>query len=296
LSRRILIIANPKAGLRWREGLPEACRERLRAAGHRAEIAWARGPQDSLRLAREASAHFEVVASLGGDGTAGQVADGLVGGEAALGIIPAGTRNVVARELGIPRSPLRAAAALGEYPFRRASLGWAARRHFILCLSAGIDVEVLSEAERLSPGHLSLGVHGRAIWRTLRRRRWPRLLAHLPGGSVEGSLAIVSNAKTYAAFFRAAPRGGLDAPHLHVTVHRGRTRISLLRSMIAMLRGRHTELPDVVTEACQTLRLEPVEGRVSYERDGDVEGCLPLELRAVPEAVWLAAPETGPGA
>jgi diacylglycerol kinase family enzyme len=103
-------------------------------------------------------------------------------------------------------------------------------------------------------------------------------------------VAIVSKAKTYAAYFRAAPGGGLRDRHLHLSLFRGETRRSLLLGFLAMLGGRHGNLRAVETVTCDWLRLAPVGDPVPYERDGDSEGHLPLEVRVVPDALDLAAP------
>jgi diacylglycerol kinase family enzyme len=295
VSRRILIVANPVAGIRQRNGALEACVSRLEGLGQRVETVRTEGPGDAARLAREAAPSFELVAAMGGDGTVGQVADGLTGTETALGIIPTGSRNVLARELGLPRNPVAAAALLAELPVRRASLGWAAGRHFALCLSAGMDARVLQEAERLSPGRLTLRVFARAMLSTtLAPGPLARLRIRVEDAELEGSLAIVSNARTYAGYFRPAPEGGVDSPTLHLSVFHGRSRASVYRAAAAMTRGLHGRLQDVTTRSFDRLRLEPVDGPVPYERDGDLEGELPVEIRAAPGAVRLAAPPSSP--
>jgi YegS/Rv2252/BmrU family lipid kinase len=295
VSRRILIVANPVAGIRKRNGILQACARRLEERGQRVETALTAGPGDAIRLAREAAPSYDLVAAMGGDGTVGQVAEGLTGSETALGIVPTGSRNVLARELGLPRDPVTAAGLLAELPVRRASLGWAAGRHFVLCVSAGVDARVLQEAERLSPGRLTLRVFALAMLRmTLSTVPLGRLLVRVEDEELEGSVAIISNARTYGGFFRPAPEGGVDAPRLDLTVFRGRSRASLYRAAAAMTRGRHGRLSDVTVRPFTSLRLEPVDEPVPYERDGDLEGELPVEVRAAPGTVRLAAPPGRP--
>lgn len=295
MSRRILIVANPVAGIRRKNGVLQACLRRLEERGQSVETAQTTGPGDATRLAREAASSFDLVAAMGGDGTVGQVAEGLTGTETALGIVPTGSRNVLARELGLPRDPVASAGLLAELPVRRASLGWAAGRHFVLCVSAGVDARLLQEAERLSPGRLTLPVFARATLRmTLSAEPLGRLLVRVDGEELEGSVAIISNARTYGGFFRPAPEGGVDSPRLDLTVFHGRSRASLYRAAAAMTRGRHGRLPAVTVRPFQTLRLEPMDEPVPYERDGDVEGTLPVEVRAAPGTVLLAAPARRP--
>ena len=290
MSRRILIVTNPVAARRHREGLPEACARSVTKAGHRAEVAYTEGPGDARRLAREARDDFDIVAALGGDGTLGQVADGLVGGRAAVGIIPAGTRNVIAREVGMPLRPEAAAAALGDLPLRPLSLGWANGHHFVLCVSAGIDAVVMQRALRGSRGRLTVPALVRALSGILIRGSWPVVRVEGPDGPVEGALAVVANARGYGGLLRMAPDASLAEGKLHVCVVRGATRRALLRALAGMISGGHVRRPDVSYFACDQVRVEAADTAVDWERDGDLEGSLPLEARAVPEALLLASP------
>jgi len=154
-----------------------------------------------------------------------------------------------------------------------------------------MDARVLQEAERLSPGRLTLRVFARAMLSmTLASGPLARLRIRLEDEELEGSMAIISNARTYAGYFQPAPEGGLDSPSLHLSVFHGRSRGSIYRAAAAMTRGLHGRLRDVSTRSLERLSLEAVDAPVPYERDGDLEGELPVEIRAAPGTVWLAAP------
>src|SRR5262245_5394861 len=102
VSRSALLIANPAAGFSPTEQRAERAVERLRALGVRAELHRTTGPRDAEGAARDAATSFDIVVAAGGDGTVHEVANGLAGTRSALGVVPLGSMNILARELGMP--------------------------------------------------------------------------------------------------------------------------------------------------------------------------------------------------
>ena len=127
---------------------------------------WADGPEEVGRLAREAAdAGTDVVLAMGGDGVVHHAANGLVGTETALGIIPAGTTNVVAKILGVPHTAIKAARAVSGYGVRRQTLArivaGTARgdmvRYAVFAYGIGFDADVVELAERRPYSKLNFG-------------------------------------------------------------------------------------------------------------------------------------------
>ena len=103
-------------------------------------------------LARDAvDRDFDAVLAFGGDGTINEVAQGLVSTDVALGILPGGSTNVLARSLGIPTNPVDATGFVGERLRaglrRRVNVGSANGRFFVLCTGMGLDAEVVRRVE-----------------------------------------------------------------------------------------------------------------------------------------------------
>lgn len=103
-------------------------------------------------LARDAvDRDFDAVLAFGGDGTINEIAQGLVETDVALGILPGGSTNVVARSLGIPVDPVEATGFVGERlrdgVRRRINVGQAGERFFLLCAGMGLDAEVVKRVE-----------------------------------------------------------------------------------------------------------------------------------------------------
>lgn len=104
---RILLIINPISGTNSKHGLRELIETRVRAMGHTIDTQLTSAPGDGTTIAREAVSNgYDIVLACGGDGTVNEVAAGLVGSEVALGILPNGSGNGLARHIDIPVDPV----------------------------------------------------------------------------------------------------------------------------------------------------------------------------------------------
>src|SRR5712691_7162799 len=117
---RVVVVANPTSGRGKGAKIIPKVEERLRSLGVDFVMHVSTGPQDPERLSREAASEgADVVAALGGDGHVGLCANGILGTDAALAVIPAGTGNDFARHLGLDRKHPVAAAELLVHPVTR---------------------------------------------------------------------------------------------------------------------------------------------------------------------------------
>lgn len=206
--KRLLLIVNPSAsgftGARLRQ-----MQERLRTDFELATV-WPESPAESRQAASTgAKEGFDVVAAMGGDGTVHHVANGLIGTEAALGVIPSGTTNVIGRLLGIRRRnaahviksgvPTSVAAAA-------ATLDGSPRPEFALfSVGTGYDAEVLDTADRQPASKLSLGsLHYagsalRVLWSRFRDRT-PSLRVTAHGRHAEAVAVSIQVQSSYTYF------------------------------------------------------------------------------------------------
>jgi YegS/Rv2252/BmrU family lipid kinase len=153
--RRLPVIVNPASGPD--QPVLKQLNRAFRTAGRDWEILLTRQAGDAHRLAAELRAAGEpVIAICGGDGTLKEAAGALAGGEAALAILPGGTGNALATELGIPLN-LEAAAALACQPapaLRAVDLGQIGEHLFVLRASLGLETELLRGTDRALKDHL----------------------------------------------------------------------------------------------------------------------------------------------
>jgi diacylglycerol kinase family enzyme len=225
---RIALIANPYASrfsVRQRDRVAAAL-----GAAHDLELLQTRHRGQATDLARQAVAGgAEVVAVLGGDGTVNEVVNGLRGSTAALGLLGGGRVNVVARGLGLPADPDRAAARLLELlaagARRRLTLGVADGRCFALNAGLGLGGAIVREVERRQRAKQLYGDRAyvaaglKALLVDVDRDRL-HLTVHLEDGRppLRGFFALVGNGDPFTYLgrrpFRPTPQatwdGGLD--------------------------------------------------------------------------------------
>src|SRR5207248_8260920 len=132
------LIHNPAAGPRSRAADLAIVRSLLCAHGWALRMEATTGPATATALAREAVERGDdVVIVAGGDGTINEVIQALAGTTVALGVLPAGTVNVWAREIGLPARPVAAAKALADGAYRSVDLGRAGDRCLLLRAGSG---------------------------------------------------------------------------------------------------------------------------------------------------------------
>src|SRR5262245_7385529 len=144
---RAALIFNPAArGMQAQGGRRvEQVLSVLAAEGLKVQATPTAGPGDATRLARDAvTSHCDVLIACGGDGTINEVIGGMAGSDVPLLVIPGGTSNVLARELGLPRELSACVALLRKGVIRRVSLGRAGERFFILMAGIGVDAGVVA--------------------------------------------------------------------------------------------------------------------------------------------------------
>ncbi len=163
-----VIIANPVAGAFPQHHMHEyeETISYLQERGWQTELWLTDGPGAAQKLARRAVEEQKtVVIAAGGDGTINEVIQALAGSETALGVLPMGTVNVWAREMGIPLDRARARDILVHGQTRRIDLGRVNERYFLLMAGVGIDGEVTQAVERKPLKRLgALGYILAALW------------------------------------------------------------------------------------------------------------------------------------
>ncbi|MCC7019017.1 MAG: hypothetical protein IT332_04650 [Ardenticatenales bacterium] len=320
------VIANPSAGRGGRRAALEAAVERWRRRGWSVAWHWTGGPGDAAALARTAAADgIEVVAVAGGDGTVNEVANGLAGSATALAVLPSGTANVLAAQLGLVRwpSPLRtpdlsaAADSLAAGVIRRVDLGLAEPagrpgRYFLLWAGVGLDAAVAAAIE--GPGRPlkeRFGALGFA-WVALRsamRARGGEAIVRIDGVRTRGRLhgIVLHNIPLYAGIAHLAPEARLDDGRLDAVVLMGDTRREALG---AWLRAGRAASPGAFTRRVVLGRSAPhhplavpatvvhVVGRPPQAVHVDAEpwGTTPVRFSVVPGALALVVPAGAPAA
>ncbi len=287
--RRLLIIHNPAAGQR-REGAFARALDLIREAGCECTIAETGARGDATRIARAADASaFDAVVAAGGDGTIAEAVNGLVGRGLPLALIPLGTSNVLAHEIGIGDSMERAAqAAIGG---RRRAIALARADGLYCCLmvSAGFDSRAMC---RVRPALKRLlgewAYHIAGLEEVLLGSR-VMLEIEIDGARHRAASVIVANGRLYGGKYACAPDADLTQPVLQTVLMRRAGRWNMIRYGLALMMGRLPRLADVDTIPGNTIRLLAPAGQ-PVQSDGDPIGELPVTVSVEADAIELLVP------
>jgi YegS/Rv2252/BmrU family lipid kinase len=299
-ARRLLVIFNPTAGNRAQRRLAEwlACLERLGAAVSLSET---NAPRHAEALARAADpALVDAVVAAGGDGTINEVVNGLADSSLPLGILPLGTANVLAGEIGLPRRPMDVARILAfatarpVWPGEAWAEGAATGRRFLIMAGAGFDAEVVERLDlplkrRLAKLGLGKLAYVASIMGRLRDYRPCSYRAELDGVAVEGASLVAAKAHFYGGRFVLAPAARVDDPAFHVVLFGRGGRVAALGYMAAMAAGTLPRCRSVRIVPARQVRLTEPPGAV-VQIDGDVHARLPVMLRIAATPLRLIQP------
>jgi diacylglycerol kinase family enzyme len=290
------VLLNASAGTALRDSLdPGALQQRFDAAGASVEVEGV--PLGALasraRQAAEEGAPFVVAA--GGDGTVGTVAAQLVGTRCALGVLPVGTRNHFARDLGLPLDLDAAIATIARGVSRDVDVGEVNGRIFINNASIGLYPEMVVARER----HQRFGwtKNLAMLWssvQTLRRFRLLRVRLAAHGGALRQTtpFVFVGNNEYDMSLFALGQRKCLDQGTLSLYTANVQRRFALLRLAVMALLGRLDQARDFETRCVPELWLDSRWRRLRVALDGEVTMLAPpLHFRTRQGALRVLAPE-----
>ena len=290
----ILVIHNPVAGF-WQRNKLRIYLKALRKTGRRIIVRKTAGPGDATFIAAEVDPRqVETVVAAGGDGTIREVADGLAGSGVRLAVLPLGTANVLALELGLGLSPRAAARATAN---AREGIGYAGlvdNHRFLLMVSAGVDARVVARTSCTVKRYIGKAAYAVAAVQELLRPRWGGpITALVDGEAVSGDLIIVTRAQRYAGPFIIAPEADIRGRRLYVVAPQGRGFWSMIRYAAALFTNRLSTLPDVIVREAKEVVLTGPEGH-PVQVDGDAMGSLPVTIRCDEAPITLLWPQDHP--
>jgi len=295
---RYRFIVNPKSGSNAYAGTIRRLRDYLRRRGHTVEVDLTRSLPHAAELARQArSGDYRALVIAGGDGTVRTVAGAMAGSTLPLLIVPTGTENLVAGELGLDGSLETSIRALENGRVRRLDLAIANERHFIAVAGIGFDGEVIRRLSYIRAGHITHTDYLWPICRTFWEYRFAPLRVEADGELLcrEPALAFVGNISRYAVKLEIFPDADCSDGFLDLTVYKcpGR-RVLLGHALLTLLRQSH-RVSSVLRRKCRHIRVSADSPRVAVQLDGDPGPSLPLDIRVFPGAARVLTPPAPPG-
>ena len=293
-ARRLLIIFNPASGWRRRRHF-EAVLARLRQRGCLAQVRETTGRGDAERWAAAADPdRFDALVVAGGDGTVNEAISGLKGSRLPLAVLPLGTANVLAAELGLGADPDAIARTIAEGGARPVTVGIANGRRFLLMAGAGFDAQVVATVDLRVKRWFGKIAYGLAILRQLGDYRFPSYRVTLDGVPHEAASVLVTNAHFYGGSFIAAPAANLESPNFEVGLFERSGRVAAIGYALALALG---FLPRLRSYRIHQARRVEIEGPAGepVQADGDIIARLPVRIEALPAALALIFPPGSEG-
>jgi YegS/Rv2252/BmrU family lipid kinase len=267
--RKALVIYNPVAGRFPVKPFLKTIERELVKAGWRVDIVATRSGDHAVQLGAQAVAEgYEAAFAVGGDGTVGQVASGLRGSETALGVLPAGSSNVWAQELGLPSFtwayPGRLqgnARILADAPIHCVDIGQCNEHFFMMWAGMGLDAMAIHTIEpriRLEkffavPEYAASTIWNASQWHGIRLRLWA------DEQEVEGHflLAVANNIRRYMGGHSIlSPNAHLDDGLLDLWLFHGDSLADAFRIAYELWRGHHVNSDEARRIPFQSLRVQ----------------------------------------
>lgn len=263
----------------------------VRGRGHLVEVhpTWEEG--DGIRLAADAADRgADVVVAVGGDGTLNEVVNGLDGRDAALGVVPLGTANDFAKQIGLPRDADHAMDVVLQRPPLRMDTAALNGRRFVNVSSGGIGAETTAETPadaKASLGPLAYAITGLRKLAGLAPYR-ARFTADELALDAEFLVFAVGNARTTGAGTLLAPHASVTDGYLDVTIVEAMPRREFAQMMLKLKRGEHVATPGVHYARVRTLLVES-ETPISVNVDGENLQLTRLEYHVRPNDLRVYA-------
>lgn len=290
-----VVIFNPTAGTlrRHPERTLQTTIEELERVGIRPELLPTKGAGDATFLARSAvEAGADLILVLGGDGTINEVANGVIPSHVPLGVLPGGTANVLAMELGLGSNLKRAVARLSKSVPRRVAVGRVCgangSRYFLMMGGVGLDATIVTKVNpkwKARTGKLAYWAAGFGqFFNTVKQFE-----VALENQRHSCGFALASRVRNYGGDLEIASGASLLRDDFELVTFEGSNPMRYLAYFAAVAPRMVQKMPGVRTVAAKQVQFA---GQAHVQIDGEYIGETPLEIDMLPDALTLLIPET----
>jgi YegS/Rv2252/BmrU family lipid kinase len=307
MPTRAIVIQNPTAGQgNWQEQI-RAALQTFQRAGWEVTLRETTGQGDATRLAKEAVEEGrDIVVVAGGDGTVNEALQGLAEQtHTALAVLPGGTVNVWATELGSGDAEADIAARIVAGRRRRIDIGRVNDRYFMMMASTGFDAEtsaLVADSPELKKVKRRVGplAYALAAVQTLRTFRGRRLRLEIDGQAVQrrALMVIVGNTRLYGGIAQITYQAHADDGSLDLCVLTGQGPLDLARRLVAVILRRQRQDDNIDYQKVRRVTINTVDTTrpLRVQADGEDVGETPVTLEVIPAALEVIVfPDAPPG-
>ncbi len=295
------VIFNPNSGRGRAGAIAHTVALSLSKRGVECDLRATRRPKEAIVLAEHSAPHVDVVVAIGGDGTINEVTNGMARArdkagpgvrQPMLGIVPAGTVNVLSLELGIPFQVERACAVIAAGKTMSLDQGNVNGRRFMLMMGAGIDaltVRNVDPAAKRRYREMAFVTTGMKLGFT---HKHPAFVVVANGEEYLATFMVAGNSRWYAGRFGVTPMADPTDGVLDLVLYTGLDRAGLAGFWLGVPSGLHLRAKKVLYLHATKAEIRPISNDepIWYQTDGEVAGRLPAHLEVEPHAIEVLIP------
>lgn len=290
----IVYIVNPKAGASSTKPTGHRFQQYLIEKGFDVRLSLTACLNHACDIATDAAVDYDcaMVIVVGGDGTVREVAHGLEGSDKTLLIVPCGTENLLANELGFDEK-LKTLVKTFEAGFvRPLDLGNANGRCFTSIAGFGFDGRVVERVNKRRKGNINYLDYFEPIWRTFWDYKFDELKVEVDGQDVyQGRCVVfVGNISRYAVGLQILHYADFSDGLLDVCIYKCASRLHLIKHSFATMLKQHSYGSDVIYLQGESIVVSSTSNCIKTEVDGDPGPALPVQISVIPQAVNVMVP------
>jgi len=291
----IAYIVNPKAGATSSKLTGRRFEEYLVKKGFEVRGSLTTSLEDVCELATDAAVDYDcaMVVVVGGDGTVREVAEGLEGSDKPLLIVPCGTENLLANELGFDEKLKTIIRTFEAGYIRHLDLGSANGKYFTSIAGFGFDGRVVRRVSEQRAGHIDYFDYFWPIWRTFWDYKFGEMMVEVDGEEIfDGrGLVFVGNISRYAIGLQILHYADFGDGLLDICIYKCASRVHLLKHSAMTVLKQHAGGGDVICRQGKNITVSSDAAGIETEIDGDPGPALPVQIKVIPQAVNVMVPE-----
>ncbi|MCH7558778.1 MAG: NAD(+)/NADH kinase [Planctomycetes bacterium] len=291
----IAYIVNPKSGATGSKLTRRRFEQYLLKRGFDVRVSLTTSLENACELATDAAVEYDcaMVVVVGGDGTVREVAHGLEGSDKPLLIVPHGTENLLANELGFDEKLKTIIRTFEAEYIRPLDLGIANGRCFTSIAGFGFDGQIVKRVSEQRDGHIDHFDYFWPIWRTFWNYKFDPMKVEVDGEEIfDGPcLVFVGNISRYALGLQILHYADFGDGLLDVCVYKCASQLHLVKHSVMTILKQHADTRDVIYRQCKNISISSKTDSVMTEIDGDPGPALPVQIKVIPQAVNCIVPE-----
>jgi len=291
----ITYIVNPKAGATSSEPAGRRFEEYLVEKGFDVRLNLTASLENACELATDAAVDYDcaMVVVVGGDGTIREVAHGLEGSDKPLLIVPCGTENLLANELGFDETLETIIKTFEAGCIRPLDLGTVNGKCFTSVAGFGFDGQVVKRVSERRKGHIDYFDYFWPVWRTFWSYKFDAMKVEVDGEEISNGpgLVFVGNISRYAIGLQILPHADFSDGLLDVCIYKCASWPHLAKHSLMTVLKQHARSADVIYRQGKNITVSSEIPGINTEIDGDPGPALPVQIKVIPGAVNCIVPQ-----